>query len=149
LTVAELVTYRVSEDPASPTPAEGYVVSFAAFYEWGFGVPLHQSLRSLLHHYCLELHNLTPLGILHIAAFVTLCEIYLGIDPHFDLENYFFCFWHSQDPRVELTILGAWLSNPSVGMAFTGKRPLPEPNWEYGVVKKDFSKLLPFREVLQ
>jgi hypothetical protein len=121
--VAELVTYRVSEDPASSTPAEGYVVSFAAFYEWGFGVPLHQSLRSLLHHYCLELHNLTPLGILHIAAFVTLCEIYLGIDPHFDLENYFFCFWHSQDLRVELTISGGVVIQPKCGHGIHRQTP--------------------------
>jgi hypothetical protein len=33
---------------------------------------------------------LTPLGILHIAAFVTLCEGYMGIEPYFDLWNYFF-----------------------------------------------------------
>jgi hypothetical protein len=33
---------------------------------------------------------LNPSGILHIAAFVTLCESYIGIEPHFDLWNYFF-----------------------------------------------------------
>jgi hypothetical protein len=33
----------------------------------------------------LELHHLTPSGILHIAAFVTLCEAFMGIEPHFDL----------------------------------------------------------------
>jgi hypothetical protein len=33
---------------------------------------------------------LTPSGILHIVAFVTLCEAYMGIEPHFDLWNYFF-----------------------------------------------------------
>jgi hypothetical protein len=54
-------------------------------------VPSHQFLRSLLQHYDLELHNLTPLRTLHIAAFVTFCEAYMGIDPHFDLWNYFFC----------------------------------------------------------
>jgi hypothetical protein len=26
-----------------------------------------------------------------MAAFVTLCEAYMGIEPHFDLWNYFFC----------------------------------------------------------
>jgi hypothetical protein len=41
MTVVELVTYCVPEDPASPAPAEGYVVTFAAFYERGFGVPSH------------------------------------------------------------------------------------------------------------
>jgi hypothetical protein len=33
----------------------------------------------------LELHHLTPLGILHIAAFVTMCVAYMGIEPDFDL----------------------------------------------------------------
>jgi hypothetical protein len=31
--VAELATYHALEDHACPTPAEGYVVSFVAFYE--------------------------------------------------------------------------------------------------------------------
>jgi hypothetical protein len=33
---------------------------------------------------------LTPSGILHMAAFVALCEAYMGIEPHFNLWNYFF-----------------------------------------------------------
>jgi hypothetical protein len=33
---------------------------------------------------------LTPSRILHIAAFVTLCEAYMVIEPHFYLWNYFF-----------------------------------------------------------
>jgi hypothetical protein len=34
---------------------------------------------------------LTPSGIMHMEAFVTLCEAYMGIELHFDLWNYFFC----------------------------------------------------------
>jgi hypothetical protein len=80
----ELEAYRVSEEPAFPTHAEGYVVSFMAFYEWGFSMPPHQFLCSLLWYYGLELHHLTPLGVLHIAAFMNLCEAYLGIDLELD-----------------------------------------------------------------
>jgi hypothetical protein len=36
------------------------------------------------------MHHLTPLGILHMAAFVTMCEAFMGIGPHVDLSNYFF-----------------------------------------------------------
>jgi hypothetical protein len=72
----ELEAYRVSEEPAFPTHAEGYVVSFMAFYEWGFSMPPHQFLCWLLWYYGLELHHLTPLGVLHIAAFMNLCEAY-------------------------------------------------------------------------
>jgi hypothetical protein len=51
----------VSEDPAFPAPTEGYV-------EQGFGTPSHWFLHLLLQYYGLELHNLTPSGVLHIAA---------------------------------------------------------------------------------
>jgi hypothetical protein len=77
----ELMTCRLSEDPTSPVPAEGYMVSFTVFYERGFDVLSHRFLYSLLQYYSLELHNLTPLGILHIMTFVTLCEAFMGIDP--------------------------------------------------------------------
>jgi hypothetical protein len=57
-------------------------------------------------YYGLEIHHLTPSGVLHITAFVTLCEAYLGIDLNLDLWKYFLCFHHPQDPEVELTISG-------------------------------------------
>jgi hypothetical protein len=68
----------VSEDPAFPAPTEGYV-------EQGFGTPSHWFLHLLLQYYGLELHNLTPSGVLHIATFMSLYEAYLGIDPEFYL----------------------------------------------------------------
>jgi hypothetical protein len=48
MAAAELEACRVLEDPAFPAPAEGYVVSFVAFYERGFGMSPHWFLRSLL-----------------------------------------------------------------------------------------------------
>jgi hypothetical protein len=79
MTAAELATYHVHQDPTC-----------MAFYERGFDVPSHRFLRSLLQFYGMELHHLSPLGILHRAAFMTLCEAYMRIEPHFDLWNYFF-----------------------------------------------------------
>jgi hypothetical protein len=38
----------------------------------------------------LELHHLTPSEILHMAAFVTLCEAYIGIEPSLNLWSHFF-----------------------------------------------------------
>jgi hypothetical protein len=76
------------------------------FYEQGFGVPSHQFLRSLLQFYGSELHHLTPSEILHATAFVTLCEAYIGIEPHFDLWNYFFRAWLQQGSKVEVAVLG-------------------------------------------
>jgi hypothetical protein len=43
----------------------------------------------LLQFYGLELHHLTLSRILHLVAFVTLCEAYMGIEPHIIPWNYF------------------------------------------------------------
>jgi hypothetical protein len=90
MVVVELATCLVPEDYASPTPAGGYIVACTACYKRGFGVPSHRFLHSLLQSYGLELHHLTPSGILHMAAFVTLCEAYIQIEHHFNLWSYFF-----------------------------------------------------------
>jgi hypothetical protein len=72
MTAAEFTTCLVLVDPASPAPMKGHVVVCVAFYERGFGVSSHLFLCSLLWSYGLELQHLTPPGILHMAAFVTL-----------------------------------------------------------------------------
>ena len=78
-----------SEEDVS-LPPTGYVVSFAHFYERGFATPAHRFLRGLLHYYKIELQHLNLNGIQHMAAFIALCEGFLGISPHFDLWRYFF-----------------------------------------------------------
>ena len=65
-------------------------MSFALFHERGFAVPAHKFLRGLLEYYQVELQLLNSNGVQHIAAFVALCEGFLGISPHFDLWWYFF-----------------------------------------------------------
>jgi hypothetical protein len=42
--------------------------------------------------YGVQLHQLTPNSILHIACFITLCESFLGIEPHFLLWKFLFRF---------------------------------------------------------
>jgi hypothetical protein len=70
-------------------------------------VPSHKFLRLLLQFYGLELQHLTPLGILHMAAFVTLYEAYMGIEPHFNLWNYFFHVWLEQGSSTEVVAFGS------------------------------------------
>jgi hypothetical protein len=48
MAVVELEACHVLEDPVFPAPADGYMVSFVAFYERGFGTPPHQFLCLLL-----------------------------------------------------------------------------------------------------
>ena len=77
------------EEDALSLP-DGYVMSFAHFHERGLATPAHKFLQGLLHYYKVELQHLNPNGIQHIAAFVAMCEGFLGIGPHFDLWRYFF-----------------------------------------------------------
>jgi hypothetical protein len=56
---------------------------FFAFLLRGISLPAHEFLRGLLFVYGVQLHQLTPNSILRIACFITLCESFLGIKPHF------------------------------------------------------------------
>jgi hypothetical protein len=103
MAAVELEACCVLEELVFSVPSEGYMVSYVAFYEQGFGMPPHWFLCSLLRYYGLELDHRTPSGVLHIAAFMTLCEAYLGIDPKLDLWKYF-RVRRPQDPEAELMI---------------------------------------------
>jgi hypothetical protein len=73
-----------------PKPPSGFRVMFFAFLLRGLSLPAHKFLRGLLFVYGVQLHQLTPNSILHIACFITLCESFLGIEPHFLLWKYLF-----------------------------------------------------------
>jgi hypothetical protein len=66
-----------------PKPKSGFQVMFFAFLLRGLSLPAHEFLCGLLFIYGVQLHQLTPNSIMHIAYFITLCESFLGIDPHF------------------------------------------------------------------
>jgi hypothetical protein len=66
-----------------PKPPSGFWVMFFAFLLRGLSFPALEFLRGLLFMYGVQLHQLTPNSILHIACFITLCESFLGIEPHF------------------------------------------------------------------
>jgi hypothetical protein len=68
-----------------PAPPEGYVVSFIAFHERGLGMPPSRFMRALLHYYKVELHHLAPNSVSQAAIFATVCEGYLGMEPHWNL----------------------------------------------------------------
>jgi hypothetical protein len=74
-----------------PKPPSGYRVMFLAFLLRGLSLPAHEFFRGLLFVYGMQLHQLTPNSILHIACFITLCESFLGIDPHWILWKFIFC----------------------------------------------------------
>jgi hypothetical protein len=61
----------------------------------------------MLQFYGLELRHLTSSWILHMAAFMTLCEAYMGIEPHLNLWNYFFHAHLWQGSNTEAAVLGS------------------------------------------
>jgi hypothetical protein len=66
-----------------------------------------------------------------------------GIDTYFDIPM----------PRSMNEWWKKWfyLGNDVAALlpVFTGNHLIPQPNWEYGVVKKDLGKSQPLREVVQ
>ncbi|KAM0859735.1 hypothetical protein ACQ4PT_046996 [Festuca glaucescens] len=86
-----------------PKPPAGYTVMFSAFLYRGLSLPAHEFLRCLLFSYGIQLWQLTPNSILHLAIFITVCEAFLGIDPHWGLwRKIFFVKRHSggEGPHV-------------------------------------------------
>jgi hypothetical protein len=77
-------------DERIPKPLSGYRVMFLDFLLRGLSLPAHEFLRGVLFVYSVQLHQLTPNLILHIACFITLCESFLGIDPHWVLWKFLF-----------------------------------------------------------
>jgi hypothetical protein len=66
---------------------------FIAFILWGLSFPPHPFLRGLLYVYGIQLHDLNPNTVLHLACFITLCECFLGIEPHWALWRRIFIIW--------------------------------------------------------
>jgi hypothetical protein len=66
-----------------PKPPSGFRMMFLAFLLRGLSLPAHEFLHGLLFMYGVQLHQLTPNSILHIACFIILCKSFLGIEPHF------------------------------------------------------------------
>ena len=99
LPLADLVSVRaglasIGNDAMAenfPNPNKEERVCFVPFLLRGLGFPIHPFLRGLLEFYGIQLHNLTPGSILHISGFVALCELFLGIEAHFELWRKFFC----------------------------------------------------------
>ena len=81
---------RVPGNEAMPQPRPDERVCFASFMQRGLSLPVHGFLRGLLHVYGLQLHDLTPNSILQITCFITLCECFLGVFPHWGLWKYLF-----------------------------------------------------------
>jgi hypothetical protein len=73
-----------------PKPPSSYRVMFLSFLLRSLSFHGHEFLCRLLFVYGVQLHQLMPNSILHIACFITICECFLGIEPHWILWKYLF-----------------------------------------------------------
>ena len=82
---------------------------------------MHWFLRGLLNEWGLELHHLNPTGVLHIAGFVTVCEAFLGMEPHADFFPQLFsgrALLVGNPPEVSLVGGFALQRKPSAGGSY-------------------------------
>jgi hypothetical protein len=91
----------VPGEESVPRLPKGYVVSFVAFHERGFSVPVGRFIRGVLYEYGLQLQHINPNNIQQMAAFEAMCDGCLGISAHWHLFMYFFMFACLKDgPRA-------------------------------------------------
>ncbi|KAE8804493.1 hypothetical protein D1007_19531 [Hordeum vulgare] len=85
LPLASQVSVRVPSSETAPTPIAGEVVVFIKHFYRGFGLPASSFFAEWLQFFGLQPHHLAPNAILQLAAFVVLCEGFVGIEPRVDL----------------------------------------------------------------
>jgi hypothetical protein len=85
-----LVNWRLSFHQLLPMENLDEIVSFYHFSERSLALPTCSFFHGLLYFYGLELHHLNPNSICHIAIFIHFYEVFLGIEPHWDIFRYLF-----------------------------------------------------------
>ncbi|KAK1682061.1 hypothetical protein QYE76_042909 [Lolium multiflorum] len=97
---------KMPGDESSPRPPIGLWVTSIDFLVRGLAVPVHEFLRGLLFIYGIQLHQLTPKSRLHISIFITLCECFLGIHPHWGLWKRIFYLQRNNSRNVIYNVGG-------------------------------------------
>jgi len=108
----ELIHWRNALGDVPPHEGDQETIVFKDYILRGFGIPSFDFFHGLLFHCGIQAHHLNPNSILYISIFVHLCKTFLGIEPHFDLFQYFFpskaptqchrsrCSWRGQTSVV-------------------------------------------------
>ncbi|KAM0887740.1 hypothetical protein ACQ4PT_028807 [Festuca glaucescens] len=116
-------------DETMPRLDEGWRVMFLAFLFRGLSIPAHEFLRELLFVYGVQLHQLTPNSILHIACFITLCECFLDIHPHWGLWRSIFFIRRNATKTAIHNVGGAIISIRPEAEYFDFKMAESVQNW--------------------
>ena len=83
---AKYLSYEIShrlpaQGQAVPTPEPGEYVVFVSHLRRGLGFSTGPFVRGLMFYYGLDFHDLAPESILHISAFIIVCEAFLRVTP--------------------------------------------------------------------
>jgi hypothetical protein len=82
---ADLVGCRPAGSERIPTLNSGEVVVFYDHFPRGFALPASSFMLQFLDHFHLQPHHIGANAMMTLAAFVALCEAYLGIWPNVEL----------------------------------------------------------------
>ena len=88
-----LIAHEAARLPGTqwqPQPQEGECVLLATHVDRGFSLPSHPFFRGFLNFFGAQLHHFTPNSIAYLAAFISLCENFLGCRPHWGLFKHIF-----------------------------------------------------------
>ena len=81
---------RLPGGEIEPQPRDGECVLLATHIDRGFSLPPHPFFRSFLNFFGAQLHHFTPNSIVYLAAFISMCEAFLGCRPHWGLFKHIF-----------------------------------------------------------
>src|SRR3954465_3510513 len=76
-----------SLEEEEPLPQEGERVLLLSHVDRGFSLPPHPFLLDFLAFTGSQLHHLVPNAITLFSSFFSLCEAFLGIEPHWHLSR--------------------------------------------------------------
>ena len=81
---------RLPGGEIEPQPRDGECVLLATHIDRGLSLPPHPFFRSFLNFFGAQLHHFTPNSIVYLAAFISMCEAFLGCRPHWGLFKHIF-----------------------------------------------------------
>lgn len=94
-----------------PTLRPDERVVFIPHFMCGLGFPLHPFIRGMMFYYGIDFHDLSPNLLMHIFAFITLCEAFLWVQPHFGVGSRLSMSSQSYSAANTMTMAEPWSSN--------------------------------------
>ncbi|KAE8813261.1 hypothetical protein D1007_09654 [Hordeum vulgare] len=124
----ERVGACLPEAENSPAPKVGKVVVFAEHFARGFWLPASAFFSTFVTHFGLQAHHLAANTVLQLAAYVILCEGFLGIEPRLDLWRHLFYLTQQSLMNGNINPRDDHINMPP----FVNAPPTEKRNWQSG-----------------